>query len=179
MSFISSLFNPPVEFSAFFGITLLLSTLSSHEVIFISDYQFALSKLGYENYVLNAARTSFLSSNKEGIASCFGFTALYFVASQIGMFIGLLLVFNSGFYISMFSKNMKKRDTWKISVYLFLFSIACYAAGYVTEHVFMFPPSRKLVSSPTRSRRLLKGQCCLCLLFDFNLHRSPCLIDCP
>eukprot|EP01128_Nolandella_sp_AFSM9_P009568 TRINITY_DN6175_c0_g1_i1.p1 TRINITY_DN6175_c0_g1~~TRINITY_DN6175_c0_g1_i1.p1 ORF type:complete len:458 (+),score=83.86 TRINITY_DN6175_c0_g1_i1:54-1427(+) len=123
VALLSAIVNPNVQFSAVYGLTILL------------NYQFALTMLGYEDYILNAPRLSFLSMNKEGIASCFGFTAIFLIGSQVG------------FYLNLFVKKRKPSSWYQLVIGLLVTALGFYIAGVVTEYHFEIPPSRKLANA--------------------------------
>eukprot|EP00494_Astrolonche_serrata_P034229 UN34498 len=47
-------------------------------------YQYALTYLNLEDYILNAPRVTVISMNKEGICSCIGFMSIYLISISIG-----------------------------------------------------------------------------------------------
>jgi len=70
---------------------VLLCLIDAHHswllaVAVISVYQFALSVLRLNEYILDvdAERVSLLDANREGICSCCGYLALYFAGVQLG-----------------------------------------------------------------------------------------------
>ena len=59
-------------------------------VILAVLYQHCLTNMGLEDYIINGTsdvRNGFLDANREGLSSCLGYLALYFMGLQIGRII--------------------------------------------------------------------------------------------
>lgn len=97
-------------------------------------YQYALSALGFEDWVLNAPRTNLLSMNKEGIASLFGYISICLFASGVGE------------YLLLKPKPVTLQD-WKRKVrVLTLWTVIAWAALYGCIYGLQIPVSRRLAN---------------------------------
>lgn len=117
----------------------------------IEGYQFALSFLGLESYIISAPRESLLSANREGIFSCIGtftredglftpltvgFTSIFFVGCQLGR----QLVFSHG--PSQKSEILARKQALR----MLLLSVLLYCTVLVLEYLG-FRSSRRLVTA--------------------------------
>lgn len=123
IQFVAALSNLPVKYYGLLGLLLSMG------------YQFALSFLGLESYIISAPRESLLSANREGIFSCIGFTSIFFVGCQLGR----QLVFSHG--PSQKSEILARKQALR----MLLLSVLLYCTVLVLEYLG-FRSSRRLAN---------------------------------
>ena len=94
-------------------------------------YQYALTYIGLENFIIDSPRTDFLSSNREGILGLVGYLSLFLVAKRIGR-----IFVNSDF---------KTLDEWKNIVRSSVFSSLILNLAYLVASYIGFQTSRRMV----------------------------------
>jgi len=72
VSLFISLLSIPIEYNAIGGLALIFG------------YQFALSSLGWADYIEHHPRTNLFNQNKEGLLSGIGYTSLFLFGARLG-----------------------------------------------------------------------------------------------
>ena len=96
-------------------------------------YEYWLVNQGLREFILHAERTSFYSSNREGIYSCIGFTALYLYSVSVGAIL--------------FSE---RKTVWEWTIFscgLFCLTLLCWVLLYLAAGRIE-PISRRLTNLP-------------------------------
>lgn len=116
----------PIRYTGPLGIFILIL----YQVLLSLPY-FQYETLEY--FLQNATRDDFISHNKEGIFSLFGYTSLYLVSSHLGYYI--------------LEEKTTIKEWYRVLLVLFISSLICWFFGYVIlESTLGILPSRKMAN---------------------------------